>query len=98
MLKDIDLKKGPRHFFKLSPPRRALLVHAIEDDSKFLEQHCIMDYSMLIGVKRRIVTKDDEINIRAASSEVISYSPFRCDGGGCMYLMILPRLLILHSM
>ena len=61
VLKDIDLKKGPRHAFRLSPSRRALLVHAIEDDSKFLEQHHIMDYSMLIGVKRRGLSEEEEL-------------------------------------
>ena len=81
VLKDIDLKKGPRHFFRLSPSRRALLVHAIEDDSKFLEQHCIMDYSMLIGVKRKMMSEEDELNSRIESN-IISYSPFRCDDGG----------------
>ena len=82
MLKDIDLKKGPRHAFRLSPSRRALLVHAIEDDSKFLEQHHIMDYSMLIGVKRRGLSEEEELRNTIAQDNVISYTPFRCDEGG----------------
>ena len=82
MLKDIDLKKGPRHAFRLSPSRRALLVHAIEDDSQFLEQHHIMDYSMLIGVKRRGLSEEEELRNTIAQDDVISYTPFRCDEGG----------------
>lgn len=82
VLKDIDLKKGPRHAFRLSPSRRALLVHAIEDDSKFLEQHHIMDYSMLIGVKRRGLSEEEELRNTIAQDNVISYTPFRCDEGG----------------
>ena len=82
VLKDIDLKKGPRHAFRLSPSRRALLVHAIEDDSKFLEQHHIMDYSMLIGVKRRGLSEEEELRSTIAQDDVVSYTPFRCDEGG----------------
>ena len=82
VLKDIDLKKGPRHAFRLSPSRRALLVHAIEDDSEFLEQHHIMDYSMLIGVKRRGLSEEEELRSTIAQDDVVSYTPFRCDEGG----------------
>lgn len=48
-LKDLDLN----YSFYLEPSWRQTLLAQIETDSKFLKQHAIMDYSLLLGVHFR---------------------------------------------
>eukprot|EP00727_Mastigamoeba_balamuthi_P004674 m51a1_g14204 putative 1-phosphatidylinositol-4-phosphate 5-kinase protein (387) ;mRNA; r:146463-147942 len=85
VLKDNDFLQT-RQCIALEPRRRAALLRVLCSDSSFLERHCLMDYSMLVGIRKmtqwEAALSAPEPRARQCVALTESPSPFRRDEGG----------------
>lgn len=80
LLKDNDL---PEQLLICGPQQRAALLQQLRLDLSFLESLSIVDYSMMIGVRSRVLLKDEEGSLKATDSVKPDEASclYRCDGG-----------------
>ena len=85
LLKDNDL---PRQLIYCGPLRRAVLIAQLQADTSFLQSVNIVDYSLMVGVRSRVVSKGGSEEQRAAAYMDVNGSCIRSSNGGLLSLAI----------